>query len=88
MAEAVMIELTRKGMNRQEAHEIMRTASMDALARGIPLSHILSEDKGIQRYVSPAEIRALLDPGRYIGTAPAQVDRVIAKLTPRCSRVK
>jgi len=88
MAEAVMIELTRKGMNRQEAHEIMRTASMDALARGIPLSHILSEDKGIQRYVSPAEIRALLDPGWYIGTAPAQVDRVIAKLTPRCSRVK
>ncbi|OPY40784.1 MAG: adenylosuccinate lyase [Methanoregulaceae archaeon PtaU1.Bin222] len=84
MAESVMIELTRKGMNRQEAHEVMRKASMDALSKGTPLSTILSKDEAVKRYISPGEIRLFLDPGHYIGTAPAQVDRVIAKLTPLC----
>ena len=32
MAESVMIELTKKGMDRQEAHEIVRISSMEALA--------------------------------------------------------
>ena len=32
MAESIMIELTKKGMDRQEAHEIVRVASMEALA--------------------------------------------------------
>ncbi|OPX70167.1 MAG: Fumarate hydratase class II [Methanoregulaceae archaeon PtaB.Bin108] len=84
MAESVMIELTRKGMNRQEAHEVMRKASMDALSKGTPLSTILSIDEAVKRYISPGEIRLFLDPGHYIGTAPAQVDRVITKLTPLC----
>jgi len=82
MAEAVMIALTRKGMDRQDAHEILRQASMDALARGIPLARVLSGHKGVTRFISPPEIQALLDPPHYVGTAPAQVDRVIKKLTP------
>jgi adenylosuccinate lyase len=85
MAEAVMIELTRRGMDRQEAHEIMRRASMEALAREIPLSKVLSTEVAVTRVLSPAEIQALLDPGHYIGTAPAQVDRVLRKLTPLCT---
>src|SRR5512147_273160 len=34
MAESVMIELTRRGMNRQDSHERVRMASMQALAEG------------------------------------------------------
>src|SRR5271157_1802107 len=42
MAESVMIELTRRGMNRQDSHERVRLASMQALAEGRPLADVLS----------------------------------------------
>ena len=41
MAESVMIELTRRGMNRQDAHERIRSASMQALAEGKALADVL-----------------------------------------------
>ena len=82
MAESVMIELTRKGMDRQEAHEIVRMASMDALARNKDLVQLLGESKEVQKYLSIKEIESLLNPDNYIGTAVAQVDRVIGKLKP------
>jgi adenylosuccinate lyase len=82
MAEAVMIELTRKGMDRQAAHKEVRVASMKALAEGRPLATVLDEIPCIQKYLTPGEIHDLLNPDRYIGTAVEQVDRVIEKLTP------
>ena len=82
MAESVMIELTRRGMNRQEAHEKVRLASMDALSRARPLADVLAGDKEIVALISPEEIRKALDPARYTGTAVIQVDRLVRKLTP------
>ncbi|MDD1675606.1 MAG: adenylosuccinate lyase [Methanomicrobiales archaeon] len=85
LAESVMIELTRKGMNRQDAHERMRTASMQALEQGRPLAEVLSEDRMIASYFTAEELIQLTKPDRYIGTAVAQVDAVIRKLSPLCS---
>jgi adenylosuccinate lyase len=82
MAESVMIELTRKGMNRQDSHERIRMASMQALAEGRPLAEVLGADPEVVRYCSKADIAALLAPDAYIGTAVQQVERVIAKLSP------
>jgi adenylosuccinate lyase len=82
MAESVMIELTRRGMNRQDSHERIRLASMQALAEGRPLADILSADPEVVRYCSRADIVALLSPDAYIGTAVRQVERVIEKLSP------
>jgi len=82
MAESVMIELTRLGMNRQDAHERVRTASMQALAEGRSLADVLGLDTEILRYCSKTDIAALLNPDSYIGTAVRQVDRVIEKLSP------
>jgi adenylosuccinate lyase len=82
MAESVMIELTRRGMNRQEAHEKVRLASMEALSRSRSLSEVLAGDKEIVTLISPEEIRKALDPSRYTGTAVIQVDRLVRKLTP------
>ncbi|MFA4859551.1 adenylosuccinate lyase [Methanoregula sp.] len=84
MAESVMIELTRKGMSRQDSHERIRTASMKALAEGKPLAEILGADPEIVRYCSKAEIDALLAPDAYIGTAVLQVERLKEKLSPLC----
>ena len=80
MAESVMIELTKRGMSRQVAHEVIRTASMDALADNKPLYEILSENKEVTALVSKDEIEKLLDPRAYIGTAVEQVERVVLKL--------
>jgi len=82
MAESVMIELTKRGMSRQDAHERVRLASMQALAEGHPLADVLATDTEVVRFCSKGDITALLAPDAYIGTAVEQVDRVIAKLSP------
>ncbi|PKG32365.1 adenylosuccinate lyase, partial [Methanoregula sp.] len=82
MAESVMIELTKKGMSRQDSHEKIRVASMQALAEGKALADVLAQDPAVVRFCSKAEIAALLSPDAYIGTAVQQVDRVVKKLSP------
>jgi len=73
--EAVMMEAVRAGGDRQRLHEALRGASMEAWAavgRGEdnPLSRLLAEDRELTALVDPAEIRRLLDPSSYVGTAP------------------
>lgn len=73
--EAVMMEAVRAGGDRQRLHETLRRASMEAWAaigRGEdnPLSRLLIEEGELTALVDPAEIRRLLDPSGYVGTAP------------------
>jgi adenylosuccinate lyase len=82
MSEAVMIELTKKGMNRQDAHEHVRVASMQALAEQRPLAELLSADNEVNRFCSKKDIERLLSPDNYIGTSIPQVERVVQKLSP------
>jgi adenylosuccinate lyase len=84
LAESVMIDLTKRGMDRQEAHEVMRAASMQALAEGRYLSEILAERPEVVRYVTRDDLERLLDPDAYIGTAVRQVERLIESLAPMC----
>jgi adenylosuccinate lyase len=84
LAESVMIDLTRRGMNRQEAHEAMRTASMQALAEGRDLAEVLAERPEVTEFVTREDLDKLLDPDAYIGTAVMQVERLIEKLLPLC----
>ncbi|MDP3396182.1 MAG: adenylosuccinate lyase [Methanoregula sp.] len=85
MAESVMIELTKRGMNRQDSHERVRMASMQALAENRSLADVLGDDPEIVRYCSKSDITALLNPDTYIGTSVRQVERVIEKLSPLCT---
>ncbi|MBN1194709.1 MAG: adenylosuccinate lyase [Methanomicrobiaceae archaeon] len=82
MAESVMIELTKRGMDRQTAHEIVRVASMRALAEEKPLAEILSGNAPVVALCSRGELESLLVADRYIGTAVSQVTNVIEKLSP------
>jgi len=84
MAESVMIELTKRGMNRQDSHERIRMASMQALAENRSLADVLGADPEIVRYCSKNDIAALLNPDAYIGTSVRQVERVIEKLSTFC----
>ncbi len=82
MAENVMIELAKKGAGRQQAHEILRAASMKAFEEKRDLADILAEQSFVTGYLSPNELKSLLDPHKYIGTAVQQVERLDRKLRP------
>jgi adenylosuccinate lyase len=84
MAESVMIALTKRGMDRQEAHERVRVASMRALQENRQLAEVLAEEETVTRLLSKAQIAGLLEPEHYIGTAVWQVENLIAKLSPLC----
>jgi adenylosuccinate lyase len=80
MAENVMVELAKKGVGRQQAHEIMRQASMKAFEEKRELATVLLENEVVTEKLSAEEIRCLLDPHEYIGTAVQQVERLDEKL--------
>lgn len=82
MAESVMIELTKAGMDRQEAHEMIRVASMSAIELGRPLAEILVNSDRVRGYLPEDRIRELLSPENYIGSSVWQVENVIEKMTP------
>jgi len=77
MSEAVMLALTRKGMNRQEAHELMRTLTIRSESEGQPFKEALLKNDTVQKMLSEKEIDAALDPRNYLGTAIKQVELVI-----------
>ncbi|MEM4724993.1 MAG: lyase family protein, partial [Candidatus Hadarchaeum sp.] len=82
MAEAVMIELTQRGMNRQEAHSLLRRCSALAIANDQPLIEVLSREPAITKFISREELGELLDYRRYLGRATAIVDKVVKELEP------
>lgn len=85
MAESVMIELTKRGMARQDAHEVIRVRSMEALHAKRSLADLLAETPEVTKIICAHEIGTLLNPENYLGTSVIQVERVVAKLQPLCS---
>jgi len=77
MSEAVMIALTKKGMSRQKAHELLRKLSMKAYEENKHLKDVLLEDETIRKYFDEKEIEELIKPENYLGTALERVDKVV-----------
>lgn len=80
MGEAVMIELAKRSVGRQEAHEIVRTAAMQAHESGKHLRETLLANKEVSGYLNEEDVEKLVDPYRYIGTAVKQVEITVEKL--------
>lgn len=83
MAESVMMSLNRKGLGRQEGHELLRQLSVQAFNDGLELEKVLMESKKVREYLSPEEIKQVLKPENYIGTSVKQVERVIKETRKR-----
>lgn len=77
LSEAVMIELTKRGVDRQEAHEILRRASMRAYANKSSLLGELIADKNVLKYLKKEELSELLKPENYLGTALERIEMVV-----------
>ena len=83
-SENLMMEAVKRGGNRQELHEIIRSCSMEATARmkngeSCNLLELLSARKEFG--MTPQEIEALLDPKLYVGRCPEQVERFLGGLS-------
>ncbi|WP_456330254.1 adenylosuccinate lyase [Archaeoglobus sp.] len=77
LSEAVMIEMTKRGVGRQEAHEILRQAAMRAYEHNSSLLEELLKDERIMKYFREDELRKMLKPENYLGTAKERVERVV-----------
>ncbi len=80
LTERVMIELVRKGVGRQEAHELLRRLALKAWGEKRPLREVMMDDEEAMKQVTPVELDAWLDPHTYIGKAPRIVDATVAEL--------
>ena len=77
-AEAVSIALAgHVGVRR--AHEIVAAACQEVGRTGRPLADVLREDAAAMAHLTPAEVDALLVPGRYLGMARTFIERVLAR---------
>lgn len=80
MGEAVMIELAKRGVGRQEAHELVRNAAMEAHDTGQHFKQVLLDMPSVSKYLSAGDIENLVTPDKYIGTAVEQVEALVVKL--------
>ena len=79
MAESVMMAMTKKGIGRQDAHEIVRSSSMVAEDEDRQLLDVLLEREDLMEVMTPDEVRQAMDPANYTGGAAEIVDRVVAE---------
>ncbi|MDR0309555.1 MAG: adenylosuccinate lyase, partial [Candidatus Methanoplasma sp.] len=86
MAEPVMMRLTEKGIGRQEAHEIVREASMTAIKKGINLKEALLEMPYIRNIISEKELTSVMDAANYTGGAKEIVDRMVSAVEEALGR--
>ncbi|NHK31948.1 MAG: adenylosuccinate lyase [Asgard group archaeon] len=78
MAEAIMTELVKNGLNRQKAHELLRKNSMTAYKENKHLQKVLLEDKEITECISKKVIEEIFKhPENYLGTAKEQIEVVL-----------
>lgn len=87
MSEAVMMALIRKGMNRQEAHELLRKLAMKSEVERRHFKEVLLEDKVISSKLSVKEIDEALNPANYLGTALEQVNHMVKNEKPAASNI-
>jgi adenylosuccinate lyase len=78
MAEKVMLELVDKGVSRDEAHEILRNASMKAISEGRELQDICANDDVVNSRFSQEELDFMFDPKNHIGVSGELVDEAVA----------
>ena len=86
--ENLMMEGVKRGGDRQELHEVIRTRSMEATLRmreGEPCDLLdrLSQEPAFG--MTREEMEALLEPSRYIGRCPEQVDAFLKTIAPLLS---
>jgi adenylosuccinate lyase len=77
LSERVMVELVKRGIGRQEGHEMLRKAAIKSRTDNRFIKEIILENDEIKAKFTEQEISELLDPHKYIGLAVLQVENLI-----------
>ncbi len=75
MSESIMMALVKKGVNRQEAHEMLRKLTIISAVEKKPFKQVLMEDKTVSGTLSEKDIANALNPKNYLGTAVKQAEK-------------
>ncbi|MFX1442131.1 MAG: adenylosuccinate lyase [Promethearchaeota archaeon] len=76
LTEKIMVELVKKGIGRQEGHEILRQAAIQARNEDINMKDILVNHDKIKGKFTKEELDEILNPHSYIGKAVEQVENL------------
>ncbi len=75
MSEAVMMAMTKKGVNRQAAHALLRKLAIKSEEEKRAFKQLLLEDDFVRKKLTEKEIDEALDPKNYLGTAIKQAEQ-------------
>ena len=75
MSESVMMALTKKGVNRQEAHELLRKLTIKSTTEKKDFKVVLQADPLVSSKLGETEITDALNPKKYLGTAVKQAEK-------------
>ena len=78
MAEKVMLALVDSGMHRDEAHEVLRNASMTSVSENRNLRDVCAENTQISVKFDSDELDALFNPMNHLGVSGELVDEAVA----------
>jgi len=79
LSERVTNKLVEKGMGRQEAHELVRQCSMEALEKRSGFRRALLGRREVAKLLSPSELDECLDYSTYTGAARQLVDEAVRR---------
>lgn len=77
-SQSVLLALTAKGLQRQEAYVLVQAAAMRVWDEGLDLRTALLESEALGAHLGPAEIEACFDLQRHLGNVDAIIDRALA----------
>jgi adenylosuccinate lyase len=80
MTENLMLGLVKEGIGRQDAHELLRQASMKVVKENKNLKEVLLKNGIIKKKFTEKELDWYLDPKNYLGTAVQQVENAVKTL--------
>ena len=80
MAEAFVIALGKTELGRQEAHELVRTITMEAEEKGTSFADAIKNNKEVKKYLDSNEIEHCLEPQNYTGHSEEIIDKVLESL--------
>jgi adenylosuccinate lyase len=76
LTEKVMVDMVKRGLGRQEAHEILRTAAIQAREENSTMKSIVMKNPKIASKLSEKELDELFDPHKYIGSSRELVEKL------------
>lgn len=78
MAEKIMLALVDKGVPRDEAHEVLRAASMEAVSKEMNLEDVCAMTPAVSGTFDADELHSLFQPESHLGVSAELVDEAVS----------